>query len=171
MNLSKLFLSKTTVTALVAIAGLIAFNAFNSKLETEQLASFNEWYPTTSALLASDKTEDLNRSKLRVSIRLEGGLQKSEWNFPSHSLSDAEDRDKTSRVLQLISESKIFGITPASKSSSGETISIAVSDDTVSFATTVKADAVKENIQLQNLLKLLEIYAKTPTQQVNPAQL
>lgn len=170
MKIARFLLSKTAITLLVAVAGLIAFNSLYCKLETEQLAAFKEWYPTTQTILQSDNGEQASKSKLHITIRLQGGPQTSSWTFPSSSLAVPEDRERTLRVLQLISESKVFGL-PASSSKNGESLSISISDESASFSTTISGDAVKENIQLQNLLKLLEIYSSTPTQPVNPAQL
>jgi hypothetical protein len=170
MKIARLLLSKTAITALVAIAGLIAFNSLYYKLETEQLAAFNEWHPTTQTMLQSENGEQASKSKLQITIRLKSGEQTSQWSFPTQSLANAEDRERTARILQLISESKVFGL-PSSSSKSGESLSIGVSDAATSFSTTISGDAIKENIQLQNLLKLLEVYSSTPTQPVNPAQL
>lgn len=169
MKLPRLLLSKTAFTVLVALAGLVAFNSLYGKLETEQLAAFNEWYPATQTILQSESGEQVSKSKLQVTIRLQGGAQNSTWTFPSKSLTIPEDRERTMRVLQLISEAKVFGLPSSSKSADALTISI--SDESVSFSTTVSGASVQESIQLQNLLKLLEIYSSTPTQPVNPAQL
>jgi len=169
MKLARVLLSKTALTTLFIVAGLIAFNSLYSKLETEQLATFNTWYPTTQAMLQNEDGEQASKSKLQVTVRLQGGARSSSWSLPSQSLAVPEDRERTARVLQLISESKVFGLPSSSKD--GESLTIAISDESSSFSTTVRTDAVKDNIQLQNLLKLLEIYASTPVQPVNPAQL
>jgi hypothetical protein len=66
----------------------------------------------------------------------------------------------------------VFGLPSVSHPKEGGSyVTIAVSDENVSFSTTVTSEAVENNIQLQNLLKLLEVYAVTPSQPVNPAQL
>lgn len=170
MNIPKLFLSRTTVTALAIIASVIAFNTFYTKLETEQLAAFNEWAPKTFDLLENQNPEAATKSKVSISIRLEGGEKASTWTFPEHTLADTKEREQTARVLQLINESKVFGISPASRNASGERITIAITDESTSFSTTVSAQELRSNIQIQNLLKLLEIYASTPESPVNPAQ-
>ena len=172
MKIARFLLSKTVVTTLVIIAALIAFNAFNGKLENENLAAFNEWYPKTAIMLESESSEATTKSKLQVSIRINSALTTSAWNFPSHTLADANERAQTSRVLQLISESKVFGLPTVSRPKEvGSYVTIAVSDENVSFSTTVASESVENNIQLQNLLKLLEVFANTPSQPVNPAQL
>ena len=168
MKIARLLLSKTAITALIIIAGLIAFNSLSFKLETEKLAAFNDWYPKTQTILQSENTETASKSKLQVTLRLQRKEQTLSWTFPTQSLAAPEDRERTCRVLQLISESKVFGL-PSSKGE--EYLSIGISDESTSFSTTVSGDAIKDNIQLQNLLKLLEVYSNTPTQPVNPAQL
>jgi hypothetical protein len=170
MKIARLLLSKTTVTTLVIIAALIAFNAFNVKLESENLAAFNEWYPKTATTLES--SDQATKSRLQISIRINSALTTSAWTFPPHTLADTTERSQTSRVLQLISESKVFGLPSVSHPKEGGSyVTIAVSDENVSFSTTVTSEAVENNIQLQNLLKLMEVYAVTPSQPVNPAQL
>ena len=172
MKIARFLLSKTAVTTLLIIAALIAFNAFNTKLESEQLAAFNDWYPKTSSMLESDTSEEATKSKLQVSIRINSSLSTSAWTFPAHTLADATERSQTSRVLQLISESKVFGIPSVPRSKEGGSyVTITASDESVSFSTTIASESVESNIQLQNLLKLLEVYAGTPPQPVNPAQL
>jgi hypothetical protein len=170
MKTARLLLSKSTLVAIAASAALIAFNTLSFNLESAQLASFNEWYPQATSVLDSESAENASKSKLQVTIRIDGGLSSSSWNFPSHSLGDPNDRAKTSRVLQLLKEAKVFGI-PQSSGKTDSQVKITVSDDSGSFSTTIDGDAVKDNIQLQNLLKLLEVYAATPQQPVNPAQL
>jgi hypothetical protein len=169
MKLVRVILSKSTLVAVVASAALIAFNTLSYNLESEQLASFNEWYPNAANTLNDDNPE-ASKSKLHVTIRVNGGLGSSTFNFPSHTLADANDREQTSRVLQLLKESKVFGI-PQSSGKKDPQVTITVSDESGSFSTTIDGDAAQDNIQLQNLLKLLEVYATTPQQQINPSQL
>jgi hypothetical protein len=170
MKLVRVILSKSTLVAIVASAALIAFNTLSYNLESEQLASFNDWYPKAASTLESENPEDASKSKLQVAIQVNGGLSSSTFNFPSRSLADASDRSQTSRVLQLLKESKAFGI-PQSSGKKESQVTITVSDEAGSFSTTIDSDAIQDNIQLQNLLKLLEVYAATPQQPVNPAQL
>jgi hypothetical protein len=170
MKLARVILSKSTLVAIVAIAALIAFNTLSHNLESEQLASFNEWYPQAALALESRNPEDASKSKLQVTIQVNGRLSSSTFTFPSRSLADANDRAQTARVLQLLKESKAFGI-PQSSGKKESRVTITVNDEAGSFSTTIDADAVQHNIQLQNLLKLLEVYAATPQQPVNPTQL
>jgi hypothetical protein len=170
MKLTRIILSKSTLVALVASAALIAFNTLSYDLESEQLASFNEWYPTATSTLESENPEEVSKSKIHITIRVSGGLTNSTFTFPSHSLADTTDREHTSRVLQLLKEGKVFGIPQASGQQDSQ-LTITVSDEAGSFSTTIDSDAVQDNIQLQNLLKLLEVYAATPQQPVNPTQL
>ncbi|MEY4669466.1 MAG: hypothetical protein RL518_2165 [Pseudomonadota bacterium] len=170
MKLARVLLSKSTLVAIVASAALIAFNTLSYNLESEQLASFNDWYPTAATTLESDNAETASKSKLQITIKVEGGLSSSTWSFPTRSMADSDDRAQTSRVLQLIKESKVFGI-PQSSRTKDSKVTITVSDESASFATTIDGSDVEDNIQLQNLLKLLEVYAATPKQPINPAQL
>jgi hypothetical protein len=170
MKIARVILSKSTLIAIVASAALIAFNTLSYDLESEQLASFNEWYPNAASVVDDANAENAGRSKLQVTIRINGDLSSSTFNFPSRSLTDPNDRAQTSRVLQLLKESKVFGI-PQSSGKKDSQVTITVRDEAGSFSTTVDASAVQDNIQLQNLLKLLEVYAATPQPPVNPAQL
>jgi hypothetical protein len=96
-----------------------------------------------------------------------------EWKLPNGSLSDPEQRARVARVLQLIAESQLFSIRRSSASKTGGAyLAIAVVDPTRRFETTISFDEVKENIQLQNLLKLLEVFAASPpAPPMNPNQL
>ncbi len=170
MKIARVLLSKSTFVAIVASAALIAFNTLSYNLESEQLASFNEWYPKASNVLDAPNPEIAGTSKLQVTIRVAGGLTTTTFNFPAHSLTDPTERAQTSRVLQLLKESKVFGI-PQSSGKKESQVTISVSDDAGSFSTTIDGDVAQDNIQLQNLLKLLEVYAATPQQAVNPTQL
>jgi hypothetical protein len=170
MKIARVILSKSTVVAIVASAALIAFNTLSYDIESEQLASFNEWYPKAASVLTDENPENASKSKIQVTITLDGGLRSSSWTFPARSLADADDREKTSRVLQLLKEGKVFGI-PQSKGKKDSQMKITVTDDQGSFSTTIDGSSLQDNIQLQNLLKLLEVYAATPQQPVNPAQL
>jgi hypothetical protein len=169
MKFARVILSKSTLVAIVASAALIAFNTLSYNLESEQLASFNEWYPNAANMLSNENPE-AGKSKLQVTLRVNGGLSGSTFTFPSRTLADSNDREQTSRILQLLKESKVFGI-PQSSAKNDSQVTITVSDESGSFSTTIDSDAVQDNIQLQNLLKLLEVYAATPQQPVNPAQL
>jgi hypothetical protein len=51
-------------------------------------------------------------------------------------------------------------------------MSVSVKDAQKQFETAVSLDTVRENIQLLNLIKLLEVYSATPTSsEVSPARL
>jgi hypothetical protein len=43
-------------------------------------------------------------------------------------------------------------------------------DENHRFETTIPLSEVENNIQLQNLLKLLEVFSATPKAEVNPSQ-
>jgi hypothetical protein len=74
--------------------------------------------------------------------------------------------------LQLVSESKVFQVPPITRELSGENyLRISVSDQTKRFETVVTLKSVSENIQLQNLLKLLQLFGNAPKAPVSPTQL
>jgi len=175
MKLPQVLLSKAALTTLLVVACLIAFNSFNSSLESELFARFNEWCPKTLATLDGENASQTPPSKVKITIGISGPLASSShspWSFPAHSLADATERSQTARVLQLISESKVFGLPSVKRQREGDSyLSISITDEGIQFDSTVSMDEVKESIQLQNLLKLLEVYALTPPTPINPAQL
>lgn len=166
-------LSKTGFTIVLVIGSLVLFNVLSGKLDTEKLAAFNEWYPPIATMLSEEETPPT--SSLRVTIQLTGSFAPSgttAQTFPAHSLADPRDREQTFRVLQLLSEAKVFGLPAVTRPyDGGSYVTITVSDEKASFQTIVNADTVEKSIQLKNLLKLLELYAATPQTPVNPAQL
>lgn len=175
MKLARIVLSKTVLTGLLIVAALLAFNLSYSKLDSELLASFNDWYASTAPALDTETPDPSLKSKVSITITLSGTLATqpvNSWTFPARSLSETEDRAQTLRVLQLISESKVFGAPPVTrKESNGGYVTITVTDNERKFDITVSAQTVEESIQLQNLLKLLQVYGATPPPPVNPAQL
>jgi hypothetical protein len=175
MKIARIVLSKTVLTGLLIFAALLAFNLFYSKLDSELLASFNDWYSQTAPTIDTENAESALNSKVSVTITLSGVLANpgtNTWTFPTRSFADAEDRAHTARVLQLISESKVFGSPGVTrKDGNGSYVSVTVTDSDRKFDITVSAQTVEQNIQLQNLLKLLQVYAATPPPPVNPAQL
>ncbi len=93
------------------------------------------------------------------------------WSLPSLSITDPTDRAQTTRVLQLINESKIFGLAKAdSNDTSIPTLTITITDESDRFETTVPLRDIENNIQLQNLLKLLQVFSATSGTDVTPPQ-
>lgn len=174
MKIVNLLLSRKTIGVLVTLAALIAFNATRSNLKTEALASFTTWQTSVSAILANPNA-DASTPKVVISVRIENpapGTAAQSWSLPKVSITDPTDRSQVFRVLQLLSESKIFGMAPQAPSETPTpTLRVSVSDETNRFETTVPLSVVDQNIQLQNLLKLLEIFSAAPREQVNPSQL
>lgn len=174
MKIAKLALSKYVLWTLAILALLIGFNASRSRLESELLAQFNEWYSDTAPLLAEGDDASTSLPTVSVTIRLSGPLYTGNpsWTFPPHSLSDPEERSQTDRVLQLISESKVFQFTPVAREVASENyIHISVTDQAHRFDTVVASKEAADNIQLQNLMKLLQIFGSTPARSENPNQL
>jgi hypothetical protein len=174
MKIVNFLLSRTTIGVLITIAVLIAFNATRTDLKTEKLASFIAWQEKVSPLLSDSGTE-ATPPKVSVTVRIdnpEPGQSARLWSLPKISATDSVDRNQIVRVLQLIAESKVFGLPQApSEGPSHPTLQISISDESNRFETIVPLSTVDGNIQLQNLLKLLEVFASTPRTEVNPAQL
>ena len=175
MKLARIVLSKTVLTGLLIVAALLAFNLSYSKLDSELLASFNDWYARTAPTLDTESADAAPKSKVSITITLSGTLATqsvNSWTFPARSLAEATDRAQTVRVLQLISESKVFGATSVTrKEMNGGYVTITITDNDRKFDTTVSTQTVEQSIQLQNLLKLLQVYGAAPPPPVNPAQL
>jgi hypothetical protein len=158
------------------VMAIIAFNLSNPTLKNNLVTSFNEWYEGTSQQFqpnADPKAADLS---LRISVTLSDpalGVTPSTWALPARSLLEAEDRENTARILQLIRESGVFGL-PSIRSGSRSTPSLAVSvkDNRRQFEITIPLEEAQNNIQLQNLMKLMDLYTHTPaTPNVEPARL
>ena len=174
MKIARIVLSKTVLTGLLVVAALLAFNLFYSKLDSELLASFNDWYTEIVPTLDTENADSALNSKVSVTVTLSGTLATqtiNSWTFPTRSWADAEERAQTVRVLQLISESKVFGFPAVTRKESGNGyVTITITDSDRKFDITVSSQTVEQSIQLQNLLKLLQVYAATPPAPVNPAQ-
>jgi hypothetical protein len=134
-------------------------------------------------------------------VRAPQGTEESDWVLPANTLEiggreNQEQRSRLARVLQLIKESQVYGKLDYLKPASPETsyISIIVSEgqntaegappDAAAvgkdgeaqesvFTATVPLKDVESSIQLQNLIKLLEVFTATPapSQEINPTQL
>jgi hypothetical protein len=165
MKIAQLLLSRTTIGVLVTIAILIAFNSTRTDLKTAGLASFTAWH-TKTAVLLNDANPEVTPPKVTVTIRMNQaspGLAPQTWSFPSLSITDATDRAHTTRVLQLINESRIFGLAKAdSNDTTIPTLTVTITDENERFETSVPLRDIESNIQLQNLLKLLQVFSATP---------
>lgn len=158
------------------LMAIIAFNLSNPTLKSDLVTSFNEWYQTTSPKLqptADPKAADLS---LSVAVTLSDPSlagTPATWTLPTRSLLDSDDRDNTARILQLIKESGVFGLNPIqSGSRSTPSLAISVKDTTRQFEITIPLAEAQSNIQLQNLMKLMDLYTHTPpTPNVEPARL
>jgi hypothetical protein len=158
------------------VMAIVAFNLSNPTLKSDLITSFNEWYQGTSQQLqpnADPKVADLS---LTIAVTLFDPAHRSSpstWTLPARSLLETDDRDNTARILQLIRESGIFGLAPV-RSGSRTTPSLAVSvkDARRQFEITIPLKEAQNNIQLQNLMKLMDLYTHAPaTPNVEPARL
>jgi hypothetical protein len=162
--------------ALTAMA-LIAFNLGRPPgLKSDLLTSFNSWYEGTALKLTPDaELKDAGLS-LKVLVTLKDPSDSppvSTWELPATSLLDLAERENTARVLQLIRESGVFGLTSLrNPTATTPHVSFVVQEGERVFETAISLDVVRENIQLMNLLKLLEVYSSTPAaSNVDPTRL
>gem|GEM_PF-1679951 len=154
--------------AALSLASLIAFNMNRPLPQSEQLAAFDTWYSATAPSLERSSDPALANRKLSVKIKLStsnGGDASisNEWSLPNQNLAVTEDRERTTRVLHLISESKVFGLKPL-EDLSGKTpyLSLSIADGEQRFDTAVPLREVESEIRLQNLVKLLEVFSSQP---------
>lgn len=155
---------------------VVAFNIGQPGIETDTAANFNRWYQATAPKLAPSTEFNETSLSLRIAITVNNVSSRGTptvWNLPLTSLRDPQERENTGRVLQLIRESGIFGLAPLKNpASSSSFISVSVSDGEEHFDISVPFRTVEENIQLQNLLKLLDVYSsQIGTPHVEPARL
>ena len=155
---------------------LVAFNLGSPTIQNNLQSSFNEWYQGVAEKLSP--TADLKETDLTLQISIvvkdpSRGVTPSAWQLPVRSLLDPTDRENTGRVLQLLRESGIFGLSSVRDQANAPSLmSVSVKDAQKQFETAVSLDTVRENIQLLNLIKLLEVYSATPTSsEVSPARL
>jgi hypothetical protein len=166
MRIKELLKPKFLVAALLTAMALVAFNFSQPPLDTEQGSQFNAWYQTAADRLGP--SADPKEADLRLSIAVtlsdpSRGSNPTVWNLPAHSLLDRTDRENTARILQLIRESGVFSRAPLSNPPKEvPVLTISVKDHEHQFETTLPLQAAEENIQLQNLLKLVEVYAANP---------
>lgn len=162
-------------TALTLMA-LIAFNLGRPGLKSDLLTSFNQWYEGAATKLSPSAELRETDLSLKVSVTLKDPAHTppvAVWDLPSKSLLDSTERENTARVLQLIRESGVFGLSPArNPAQNAAIVSFSVREGDRVFETTVPMESVRENIQLMNLLKLLEVYSNTPSDsEVTPTRL
>lgn len=160
----------------LCVAILIAFNLTHIRIESNLLSSFESWYQHASqTLTASAPLKEADQS-LKVTITLNSpqhSATSSTWTLPRTSLLDASERESTSRILQLINESKVFGLRPLrGDASSQPSLTILVKDSQREFQIAVSLEDIQDNIQIQNLLKLIDVYSHSePSTSVEPARL
>lgn len=165
----------------LAIIGLcaaiiVAFNLTHIRIESDLLSSFDSWYQHASQTLSASSTPKETDQSLKVSITLNSPQTQAApatWTLPRTSLLDASERENTARILQLLGESKVFGLRPLSGDVANQpSLAIAVSDSHQQFQITVSLEDIQENIQIQNLLKLIDVYSHTePSTSLEPARL
>ncbi len=176
MSVRKFLSPQVVIGFVVTLAGLIAFNLTRPGLQSERQAAFDTWYSSTLPSLEVGSDAALASRKLTVKVRMrgaQGSTPASEWTLPIQNLGNAEDRTRTTRVLQLISEAQVFSLSPA-KDPSDERgyLSLSIADGEQHFDTVVALQDVEKDIRLQNLIKLLEVFSsQPPTPAVDPTRL
>jgi hypothetical protein len=167
MSVRKLLSPQVIIGFIATVVGLIAFNVTRPGLQSERQAAFDTWYSGALPSLESSSDATLATRKLTVKVRMTGALGNtpaSEWTLPIQNLGNTEDRTRMTRVLQLISESQAFGLTPPRDL--GEktgNLFLSIADGDQRFDTVVAAQDVEKDIRLQNLIKLLEVFSAQPT--------
>jgi hypothetical protein len=155
---------------------LIAFNLTHIRIESDLRSSFESWYQHTSQTLTMSSPLKETDQSLKVSITLNSPQNHptpATWTLPRTSLLDTLERENIARILQLLSESKVFGLRPLSGDAADRpSLAIAVSDSQQQFQIVVSLEDIQENIQIQNLLKLIDVYSHTePSTSFEPARL
>ncbi len=163
------------VGCLIAIPVLVLFNLMRPPLESEVEGSFRDWYKTTSTALSSSETPLVASSlpKVKIKVRGDSGLYKTpqEYTLPTKDKDLDVEREKLSRILQLVFESQLFTMPSMGEPKDGDDyVSISVEGGERQFSITVPYDTVRENIQLQNLLKLLELFHSAPRLEATVSQ-
>jgi len=160
---------KYLVGAVLAIMALFAFNVGRPGIETNTAVAFNDWYSETSEKLNQAGAGQDSSIVMQVTIYLRDTTRRGTptiWTIPTTSLADPAERESTARVLQLIRESGVFGLSPSKAALAGTAaISLSVRDASQQFDITLPYSVVENSIQLQNLITFLEVRA---TQQNTP---
>jgi hypothetical protein len=166
MKLAKVISPRILIGLGITIAALLVFNVTRPPLQSELLTAFNTWYQLSAPALDSASDAALASRKLSVKVRLSGSSAvgtPNEWTLPAQNLGNTDDRARITRVLQLVHESEIFGIHPvASPVQGGSYLSILVLDGEHRFETTIDTQKVEQDIRIQNLIKLLEVFGTQP---------
>jgi hypothetical protein len=162
------------VVLVATLVVLLVFNLSRPSLTHELQATFDTWYSNASVQLADNNGSTQQSKPVSVVIKLTSSPESTnEWKLPVLDGNNAEERARILRVLGLLSEGRVFNL-PTLTSPGGREpfLSISVTDAERKFETVVSLKTVSDNIQLQNLIKLLEVFATQPaTQLANPAQL
>ena len=171
----KLISNQALFTAAVALLAVVVFNLSSKPLPSDLAVDFNRWYTATAPILEQTVPSDpsaLANVKLSVTIQLIGRPTPPPtltWILPARSLTENQDRSNTARALQLVRESDVFTMPPVSAPKSDASyLVISVRDGDKQFNTTVPASEIEKRIQLQNLLKLLDVFSKSET--ANPIE-
>ena len=161
-----MFQTRLAVGFLLTVIILAAFNWTRPPLETEKEVAFREWYKVASPALHDAEAPSLIASspKIRVKVRGDSGLYVApqEYTLPSVEMDPDAERERLTRILQLIAESQIFGMKPMDvPAEEAHYLSVSVDAGEKKFDIAVPYNTVRDNIQLQNLLQLLELFSST----------
>jgi len=164
--------------SLFAVIIIAVFNWNRPPLETGRQAAFREWYASAVPPLQNETAPTNGSSDLKVRIKVQGDSSghyaaPHEYILPGNGSDPARERERIARILQLIAEAQLFSMTPiGTPTDGGNVLSVAITDGQKQFETTIPYETVRDNIQLQNLLKLLDLFEGTSqSETLNPSRL
>jgi hypothetical protein len=171
MILKKAVNLRLVIGVVLTLMALVAFNLSRPGLHRDLHASFNHWCQGAVTRLAPGNELKDSDLALKIVVTLKdaaNGSRHSIWNLPLRSILDPEERDNIARILQLIKESSVFGMSPLKDPSLAQSVlTISVKEGENVFETAVSLESVRGNIQLMNLIKLLEVYASATPEAPN----
>ena len=158
------------VSALAIIILFVTFNESRRPLESVNQTRFDKWYEINSKNLGSGTI-----NKISINLKLPSNLN-HDWSValpdPSAPNGSTDATNRMARILQLVSASKLFRYDERLNSPELATLSVDAKEE--HFAASFPPSAIDGNIQLQNLVKLFQIFSITPAKletPVNPTEL
>ena len=146
---------------IITIIAVVWFSRTHTPPLTELEVGFNTWYEDVQQSLGPIGALD-GVPNITISLKLAGSAQ-APWTISTKlpgSPATTQSRDRVARLLQLTKEGRIFGLSDASTSS--DAVQLEIVGAPKPFKIGFSPDAVHDNIQAQNLLKLFQVYATQP---------
>ena len=138
--------------ALFALTLFITFNIVHFSNRSGRQLEFDSWL---GQIEQSQNDTQVFSVPVTLSLSSDGS---SSWELRSGS---AEQNEQIVRILQLAREARLFEGGSLSASTAG--IQFLVKSGEREFRAALKEDAVEQNLQARNLLKLFEIYSTNHT--------